>query len=234
MIDDKIAEALEAEVKKSALPGDIWQGVSRKIADRKSKKMRFRWPRSQLVASILAIFFLISLGGAMAMGIFKNPPPPETVLNFEVDLVGNEASIKGDMPLPDGAKIRLLAHREIVLEEKKQKETSAVLIASADVNVSDEQFIATLVLDDSEWYNKQLAKDAELGIKQEIDIMDNVKITALYIPEELQPSPDAEPKPKGFTAGQKSSSEKSHNKTQVLPRYGQVVVEYPFTEIKTE
>ncbi len=44
MIDDKIAEALEAEVKESALPGDIWQGVARKIADRKSTKIRFRWP----------------------------------------------------------------------------------------------------------------------------------------------------------------------------------------------
>ncbi len=31
MIDDKIAEALEAEVKESALPGgDIWQGVAKK------------------------------------------------------------------------------------------------------------------------------------------------------------------------------------------------------------
>lgn len=234
MIDDsKIAEALEAEVKESALPRDIWQGVVRKIAHHKSKKTRFRWPRSQLVASILIAIFLISFGG-MAMALFKNSSRPDTVLNFEASLTGNEALIKGDAPLPDGTKIRLLAHREIVFEEKKQKETSEVLIALTDAKVSDEQFIATLVLDDTEWYSRKLVRDAEFGINQEIEISDNVKITALYIPEELQPSPDAEPRPRSSTTAQKSSPAEDQNKTQVFPRYGQIVVKYPFTEIRTE
>ncbi len=235
MIDDsKIADALEAEVKESALPRDIWQGVARQIAHRKSKTIRFGWPRSQLVASILIAIFLIFLGGGMAMAIFKTPPRPDTSLNFEVDLVGNEASIKGNVALPNGARIRLLAHRQIVFEEKAQEKTSEVLIASADVNVSDQQFFAALVLDDSEWYKKQSAKDAALGIKQQMDITDNVKITALYIPEELQPPAGAEPIPRSFSTSQKSSSEESQNETTVLPRYGQVIVKFPFTEIGTE
>lgn len=234
MIDDsKIAEALESEVKESALPRDIWQGVVRKVGHHKSKKPRFRWTRLQLVASILIAVFLISFGG-LAMALFKNSPQPDTALNFKATLTGNEVLIKGNVPLTDGAKIRFLAHREIVFEEKKQKETSEVLIALTDAKVSDEQFIATLVLDDTEWYSRELLRDAEFGLNQEIEISDNVKITALYIPEVLQPSPDAGPRPRSSTTAQKSSPAEGQNKTQVFPRYGRVVVKYPFTEIRTE
>lgn len=229
MIDDKIKKAFAAEVKESKLPTDIWQGVFTKIAvQRKFKKTPLGWARSQLVVSILIVLFLISLGGGITRAILKHTPRPDTVLKFEANLSENEVSIKGEAPLPDGAKIRIMAHRVIVYEENKQRKNGNVLIALGDAEVLDEQFIAIFILDDSEWYNRKMARDAELDSHQTINITDNIKITAVYIPEELQPSLDDEAKPKSFTTSKKRSSEEGQNKPQELPRFGQVIINYPF------